>query len=74
MSSEDWSAEVEAIRTRRALAQQHGGREAVTAQHAQGRLAIRERIAALLDAGSFREQGPIAGASELDATGSLRAS
>src|SRR5215468_8902194 len=69
---EDWSAEVEAIRARRRLAQEHGGRAAVAAQHAQGRLAIRERIAALLDAGSFRETGPIAGASELDEAGALR--
>ena len=69
---EDWSAEVEGIRARRRLAQEHGGREAVAAQHAQGRLAIRERIDGLLDAGSFREQGPIAGASEVDERGALR--
>src|SRR5262249_33755601 len=68
----DWSPEVEGIRARRALAQEHGGRDAVAAQHAQGRLAIRERIAALLDAGSFRETGPIAGASELDEAGAPR--
>ena len=73
MSREDWSAEVEGIRARRALAKEHGGRDAVAAQHAQGRLAIRERIDALLDAGSFREIGPIAGASELDESGALRA-
>src|SRR5215468_8861228 len=70
---EDWSAEVEAIRARRRLAQEHGGRAAVAAQHAQGRLAIRERIAALLDGDSFHEQGPIAGVSELAEDGSLRA-
>ena len=73
MSSQDWSPEVDAIRARRRLAQEHGGHEAVAAQHAQGRLAIRERIDALLDAGSFRETGPIAGASELDESGALRA-
>ncbi len=70
---DDWSREVEGIRARRRLAQEHGGREAVAAQHAQGRLAIRERIGALLDAGSFREQGPIAGASELGEDGAVRA-
>src|SRR5262245_17218509 len=73
MSGGDWSPEVEGIRARRRLAQEHGGREAVAAQHAQGRLAIRERIAALLDAESFREQGPIAGASEVGEGGELRA-
>ncbi len=71
--SEDWSPEVEEIRARRELAKEHGGRDAVDAQHAQGRLAIRERIDALLDGGSFREQGAIAGASEVDETGALRA-
>src|SRR5262245_8473002 len=73
MSGGDWSPEVEGIRARRRLAQEHGGREAVAAQHAQGRLAIRERIAALLDVDSFREQGPIAGASELGERGELHA-
>ncbi|HVH19617.1 MAG TPA: carboxyl transferase domain-containing protein, partial [Myxococcota bacterium] len=73
MSSEDWSAEVEGIRARRRLAQQHGGSDAVVAQHAQGRLVIRERIAGLLDVRSFREQGAIAGASDLAPDGSLRA-
>ncbi len=73
MSNDDWGPEVEAIRARRRLAQEHGGRDAVAAQHAQGRLAIRERIGALLDAGSFREQGKVAGSSELGADGALRA-
>ena len=73
MSGEDWGPEVEAIRARRRLAQEHGGRDAVAAQHAQGRLAIRERIDALLDAQSFREQGAIAGASEVGPDGALRA-
>jgi acetyl-CoA carboxylase carboxyltransferase component len=56
----------------RKLAQEHGGAEAVERQHAQGRLTIRERIGRLVDAGSFREQGPIAGHSEREEDGSLR--
>jgi methylmalonyl-CoA decarboxylase subunit alpha len=72
MSTDDWSAEVEGIRARRRLARQHGGRDAVAAQHAQGRLAIRERIEALLDADSFRELGAIAGHGELGPDGALR--
>jgi acetyl-CoA carboxylase carboxyltransferase component len=72
MKRDDWEPEVDAIRARRRLAQQHGGRDAVEKQHAEGRLAIRERIGALLDAGSFRERGPIAGHSECDEDGSLR--
>ncbi len=69
---EGWEQEVEAIRSRRRLAQEHGGGDAVEKQHALGRLSIRERIDALLDPGSFREQGPIAGQSELAEDGSLR--
>ena len=70
---DDWSRRGRGDPRAARLAQEHGGREAVAAQHAQGRLAIRERIDALLDAGSFREQGPIAGASELGDDGALRA-
>jgi acetyl-CoA carboxylase carboxyltransferase component len=68
-----WEREVEGIRARRAAALQHGGAEAVAKQHALGRLTIRERIDAFLDAGSFREQGRIAGHAEVDEEGRLRA-
>jgi acetyl-CoA carboxylase carboxyltransferase component len=64
-----WRPEVEEILRRRARAGELGGAEAVAAQHAKGRLSIRERVAALLDADSFREQGGIAGHAELDARG-----
>ncbi len=66
-----WKREVEGIERRRELALEQGGAEAVAAQHAQGRLTIRERIDGLLDPGSFREQGPIAGHSETDERGEL---
>lgn len=68
-----WEKEVAGIEQRRRLALKLGGSEAVAKQHAQGRLTIRERIAGLLDAESFREQGPIAGYSETDESGELRA-
>ena len=48
-----------------------GGSEAIAKQHERGRLTIRERISALADADSFREQGPIAGHPEYDAEGRL---
>ena len=48
-----------------------GGEEAVAKQHERGRLTIRERIETLADAGSFREQGPLAGHPELDEAGEL---
>ncbi|HEY5656770.1 MAG TPA: propionyl-CoA carboxylase, partial [Myxococcota bacterium] len=61
-----WKREADEIERRRQRAQELGGAEAVAAQHAQGRLTVRERIEALLDAQTFREQGPIAGCAELD--------
>lgn len=66
-----WQEEVEQIRRRRELAREQGGAEGVARQHAKGRLTVRERIGLLLDADSFREEGPIAGGSELDDAGNL---
>jgi acetyl-CoA carboxylase carboxyltransferase component len=68
-----WEREVEGIKQRRKLAREQGGSEAVARQHAQGRLTIRERIAGLVDPESFREMGPVAGSSETDEQGELRA-
>jgi len=66
-----WQPEVDGIEKRRALAQALGGADAVARQHQLGRLTIRERVHALLDAGSFRELGAIAGHAETDAAGAL---
>lgn len=56
-----WNKTVSEIARRRELALEQGGHEAITRQHSQGRLTVRERIAALLDPDSFEEEGPIAG-------------
>ncbi len=61
-----WLPEVEEINRRRSLARQMGGPESVERKHQQGALTIRERIDALLDEGSFRELGPIAGSADYD--------
>jgi acetyl-CoA carboxylase carboxyltransferase component len=66
-----WKPEADAIERRRELAARHGGEEAVAKQHERGRLVVRERIEALVDRGSFREHGGIAGAGELDENGNL---
>jgi len=66
-----WREEIEGIAARRRLAARHGGDEAVAAQHARGRWTIRERIAALADADSFQETGPIAGHADLGEDGAL---
>lgn len=46
---------------RRAQAEQLGGEAAVARHHEQGRLTIRERIAGLVDSGSFQEVGKLTG-------------
>jgi acetyl-CoA carboxylase carboxyltransferase component len=66
-----WKPEVEGIEERRRLAGGQGGAEAVARHHALGRLTIRERVAQLVDPGSFREHGPIAGRSESGPDGRL---
>ncbi len=52
-----WEAEADEIRRRREYARSQGGAEGIERQHSQGRLTVRERIDAVVDAGSFREFG-----------------
>ena len=52
-----WQREVEELERRRLLALRQGGEEAIARQHARGRLTIRERVVALLDADTFEEHG-----------------
>jgi acetyl-CoA carboxylase carboxyltransferase component len=66
-----WKEEIDGLEQRRLAAAELGGADSVGKQHDQGRLTVRERIDGLLDQGSFREQGPIAGYSERDADGKL---
>ena len=66
-----WSAEIDDIKRRRALAEQCGGAEAVARHHAAGKLTIRERIDGLLDTNSFQEVGKLAGSAKYDDAGNL---
>jgi acetyl-CoA carboxylase carboxyltransferase component len=50
-----WQPEVEELERRREFAGGMGGPEGIARQHAQGKLTVRQRIAALADPGSFRE-------------------
>lgn len=59
--ADSWQAEIEELRIRRAKALKLGGAEAIAKHHGQGRLTIRERIDALVDAGSFQEVGGLTG-------------
>ena len=51
----DAAAKLSELEDRRAKIRQHGGAERVEAQHAKGKLTARERIAVLVDEGSFVE-------------------
>jgi acetyl-CoA carboxylase carboxyltransferase component len=66
-----WKPEVEELRRRRKLAEQMGGAEKVARQHARGKLDARARIKGLVDAGSFREIGKIAGKGSYNKNGEL---
>ncbi len=61
-----WEKEIQEIARRRHLAKQQGGKAGIARQHAKGRLTIRERIDALLDPGSFDEQGRATAIPEYD--------
>jgi len=56
---------------RRAESKKMGGAEAVERQHRNGRQTVRERIAHLIDKGSFREIGTLAGTGVYDASQQL---
>jgi acetyl-CoA carboxylase carboxyltransferase component len=68
----DWQSEMDELRRREELAEQLGGPERVKRQHDGGRLTIRERIAALVDAGTFHELGKIAGRASYDDQNNLK--
>jgi acetyl-CoA carboxylase carboxyltransferase component len=61
-----WLPEIEEIRRRRELAMAMGGPEKVRRQVSSGRLTVRERIARLVDAGSFAEIGALTGFGNYD--------
>ena len=67
----DWTPEIDDLARRRVMAEKMGGEEKVARQHGRGKMDARARIAALVDAGSFREIGKIAGRGHYDADGNL---
>jgi len=66
-----WEREIEELRRRQALAGEHGGAERVKRHRDAGKLTARERVDLLLDPGSFRELGSIAGHAAYDAAGEI---
>ncbi|MEO3474529.1 carboxyl transferase domain-containing protein [Roseomonas sp. CAU 1739] len=67
----NWTAELDELRRREAMAREMGGPDKVKRQHDGGRLTVRERVDALVDPGSFHEVGAIAGRADYDARGEL---
>ncbi len=61
-----WRPEADEIAERETRAEALGGEENVARHHARGRLTIRERIDRLVDEGSFREVGKLAGTAGYD--------
>lgn len=68
----EWREELEELRQRRQIARGMGGAQSLEKLRAAGRLNARERIAALLDADSFRELGKLAGKGKYDKEGQLQ--
>ncbi len=66
-----WQPELDELRRREQLAGQMGGPEKIARQHDAGRMTIRERLAELLDEGSFDEVGALAGVAAYDGDGEL---
>jgi len=67
----NWAKELEELRQREALAEEMGGADKLARQHARGKMDARGRLAALVDPGSFREIGKIAGKASYDEDGAL---
>jgi acetyl-CoA/propionyl-CoA carboxylase carboxyl transferase subunit len=57
---------LDVLRAMRAVALEGGGRTRIDQQHARGKQTARERLAALLDEGSFQEMGALATHDETD--------
>ena len=66
-----WQPEIDELAHRQALAAEMGGEERVARQRAAGKLTIRDRLAAVCDAGSFHEVGSTSGVGSYDAAGRL---
>jgi acetyl-CoA carboxylase carboxyltransferase component len=67
----DWTPELAELARREALAALMGGDEKVAKHRALGKLPVRERIALLLDDGSFHEIGSLTGRATYDDDGNL---
>src|SRR2546423_6086502 len=67
-----WKSEADEIKRRYAYAEALGGQDSIKRHHEQGRLTVRERIASLLDPGTFQEVGKLTGTAAYGAEGELK--
>src|SRR3546814_18309372 len=63
--------DVDELAARRAMAEKMGGEDKVARQHSRGKMDARARLAGMVDDGSFREIGKIAGRGSYDEQGAL---
>ena len=68
-----WEQEVNEMHERATASEAMGGDEKVARQHEFGKLTVRERVHAIVDAQSFHEIGKLAGVGEYDENGDLQA-
>jgi acetyl-CoA carboxylase carboxyltransferase component len=66
-----WKPEVDELNQRRENARKLGGQKGIDYQHKIGKYTVRERVDKLLDPGTFRELGMIAGSAEYDDAGNF---
>ena len=67
-----WENELKELALRKELAARMGGEEKVRRHREGGKLPVRERIAKMVDSGSFREVGALAGSGTYDEQGRLK--
>jgi len=66
-----WQPEIDDLERRRELAYEMGSPERVQRHHDRGHLTVRERLDLLVDPGTFRERGVLAGKATYDEDGNL---
>lgn len=63
-----WQKEIEELEKRKHLAQTYGRRKGIADAQGLGKMNVRERIAALMDPGTFKERGGLSGLASYDET------
>ena len=67
----NWALELAELRKRTRLSHKMGGADKLSRQKSRGKLNARERLDGLVDSGTFREIGTLAGTAEYDAQGEM---